>query len=251
MRLTRFALIATVIAGCAKEGADTTAQDPNAIPAPVAPTEAPAPPISEQPAFVTATTTLRRSASEDKKVADPQTNKQVANYLTTLLRGEQVTMLEQRGEYMKVRASDESQGFVKSDSVLPATGVTLATNLEELKTFSRPDFSALNTQKMLPVGQLLFVTKTKEPFSEVNFAGDKKLWLLTEKLSSDSNEVEASRLVNRARSLEERKDPSAKEFWELAKSKFGTTLLVQQLSQTPTANAGAPEPTVPPTGAPN
>jgi hypothetical protein len=98
---------------------------------------------------------------------------------------------------------------------------------------------------MIAPGTLLFVTKSKEPFSEVNLTGTTRVWTLTEKLSADPKEVEAARIINRARWLDERKDPAAKEFWELAKKNFAGTQLVQQLASvdTPAASPEAPAPT--------
>ncbi len=252
---TQLLTVSAVLAltACAKEATDqpVTPPPPTAV-APTGDTAAAPPPAGDQPAFVTSVTSVKREPNEEKKVTDPQTNKQVSNWIATLHRGEQVTLVKQEGPWAQVKTSAEAVGWVKSDSLMPAEGVTLATVLEDTKTFSRPDFSALNAAKTFVPGTLLFVTKTKDPFSEVNYVGEAKLWVMSDKLTTDTNEVEASRLVSKARWLEERKDPSAAQFWDLAKSSFAQTKLVQLVGGgaagepaaapegTPTAEASAP-----------
>ncbi len=228
--VTSFLLFTAVaFAACTEAATPEGGEAAPTTPAPEA-AMAPAAVPMEGPGFVTAVAPFRREPNEEKKVNDPKTQKQVNNWLATLHRGEPVTLLKQQGEWSNVRASDESTGWIKTDRVIGATDVTLATLLEETKTFARPDFSALNSGRTLPPGSLLFVTKTKEPFSEVNVGGESKLWVLTEKLATETTEVEASRLVNKARWLDEQKDPGAKEFWELARTNFGTTRLMQGLA---------------------
>lgn len=186
---------------------------------------------SEDPGVVTITTSFKREPNDEKKVQDPKSGKQVNNYLALLYRGEKVVLLKQQGDFIQARASDEEIGWIKTSAVLPATNLTVATMHEEIKTFARPDFAALNTSRVLEAGALLFVTKTKEPFSEVNYAGTQTAWVLTDKLTTDTNEVEAARLVAKARNLDEKKDAAAKQFWELAKNNFGSTKLMQLIAE--------------------
>jgi hypothetical protein len=246
MRASTFLCVTLALAPACKQSAPT---EPSAEPgaAPAAAAAGTLTPATPEPAFVSANTGMRRAASDDKNVPDPATNKPKPNYLATLYRGEQVAALKQEGDWIQIRASDDTVGWVKQDAVLLASGVSMATVLEEAKTFTRPDFSALNPAVTMIPGTLLFVTKSKEPFSEVNFKGSSKAWVLSEKLSVEPNEIEASRLINKARWLDERKDATAKDFWELARSKFATTKLMQQLGGAPAADGAAPQPAAAPT----
>lgn len=255
-RLASFCLAAFAFSACSSKqdtppAPEETAQAGTAVAPAAAEAE------QEEPAFVTTLAGMRHQPTDDKKVTDPDSGKQENNWMATLYRGEQVVVLGHQGDWAKVRASDESVGWLKGDDLLSATNATLATTLEdELKTFSRPDFSALNTGRTLEAGALLFVTKVREPFSEVNYTGGRTVWVMTDRLTTDSNEIEAARLVTKARYLEAKKDPAAEEFWTLAKNNFGTTQLVQKLApkdetqepSAPTAPA-APQPKEAPTAA--
>ena len=100
--------------------------------------------------------------------------------------------------------------------------------LQETETFSRPTLSALTDRKISP-GTLLLVTKSRDQFSEVNYAGTQTTWILTARHTADEQEIEAGLLLSKARWLEERKDPKAAELRALAQSQFGASRLVQEL----------------------
>lgn len=218
--------------GTKEDPAGTTTPPPAPTAAAPAPAPAPAPSALGEEAYVTSVSGLRRAATEDRQIEDPsgKKGKKVSNWVTTLHRGEMVRVLEVQGEWARVRASDESEGWLKKDGLLPTEGVTMATVLAPAKTFDRPDLLALNAKRTLEPGQLLYVTKSKDQFSEVNHAGSALTWVLTEALTSDRREVDASKLVNKARWLEERKDANADAIWELARSQFGDTKVMQLLA---------------------
>jgi len=200
---------------------------------------APAPKSEE--AFITSATSLKREPNEKDRVTDPKTGKEVGNWLTLLERGEPVTALQADGDWIQVKASDDTTiGWTKNTSVLLAAGVAMATVLEDTKMFARPDFSSLIAGKPITIATLLFVTNTKGAFSEVNYQGSQKAWVQSDKLTGDAQEIEACRLVNKARWLEDDKNKKkdaakAKEFWDLARSTFKDTKLVQALTATASA----------------
>ena len=80
---------------------------------------------------------LRKVPSKDKKI--DENGKKVSNWITSLYRGECITITEVEGGFAKVRASDESEGWLQKDQLLAAADVGVATALEELKVFKRPD----------------------------------------------------------------------------------------------------------------
>lgn len=66
-------------------------------------------------AFAGASQTVRRQPSDAKEVDDPTAKrKKAANFVAAILRGEQLTVLEQRGDWMQVRLSDGKSGWVKA-----------------------------------------------------------------------------------------------------------------------------------------
>lgn len=214
-------------------------------------TIAAAQPQGEEPAFVTSVASMRVAPNDEKKVSDPKgSGKQVNNWLALLYRGEQVTALKQEGDWMQIRASDDSVGWMKADTVLLARGASLATVLEETKTFTRPDFAALDVKTVVAPATLLLITKTKEPFSEVNLGGSSRAWVPSDKLSTTPNEIEACKLIGKARKLDEKGDPAAKEFWTLAKGRYADTKLVQNLVAAEATAAGAEAAAAPAEGQP-
>lgn len=224
---------------------DTTAPATGAAvaPAPAAPAQA-----GEQ-AFVTGVTAVRRASNEDKQVDDPKKpGKKISNYISTLHRGEQVQVLSVEGDWAKVRSSDEKEGWTKKDALLPNAGVTMATTLDETKTFDRPDLLALNAKRKVAAGALVYAQRTKDQFSEVNLGGTSTAWVLTSALVADQREVDAAKLLNKARWLTDHKDASSADLMDLAKKEYGDTKVMQAYvaaQAAPPAEAPAPTPTAP------
>lgn len=243
MRQSLVAVLFALVAACTQGGQNNA---PSTPPANEPPTGAPAPTaqpeVKEQSAYLLYTAALLKQPSDDKKVKNPSTGKDESNWMASLYRGEEVTLLKQDGDWSQVRASDGKEGWMKSSSILSSEGVTVATVFDEAKTFSRPDFLAPSKTVIAP-GSLLYVIKKSkdDTFSEINYAGSSSVWVETGKLNSDGREVSAARVVSRARSLDERKDEQAKQYWELAKSQFGDTQVVQKTSAVPAAPAPAPD----------
>jgi hypothetical protein len=199
-----------------------------------------APAAEPEQAYLTSITGLRRQATEDRKVTS-EDGKPVRNWQTTLFRGEELNVLEVEGEWARGKASDDSEGWVKKEFLLPTEGVQVATVFEEIKTFSRPDLLALNSSLTLEPGSLLFVLKTKDQFTEVNRFGQRTTWVLSEKLNTEAAEVSAAKLLAKAKWLDDKKDPSAAQVLDLARTQFGGTRLVGML-EAPETPEGEPEP---------
>jgi len=214
--------------------------------APAAPEAA----AAREQALVTSVTSIRRERDEAAKVAGPD-GKQVSNWVATLYRGEVVSVLKVQEDWAQVEASDTNMGWMKKDALLPVEGTTLATVLEPVKTFTRPDLMALNatqkgageaavvTVRTVEPGALLIVLKTKDQFSEVNLQGKSSTWILSEKLSVEANEIAAAKLITKYRWLQEKKDASASQYLELARSQYGSSRLVTMLTAA-TGNDGDP-----------
>ena len=189
-------------------------------------------------AFVTQVLLVKKEATDAKEVDDPIKKKKVANWVATLYRGEQVTSLGTQGDWAHIRMSDGKEGFVKADAILTGS-VDLATVFDKVKTFTRPDLLAFNTSRQVEPGSLLFVLRAKDQFSEVNMGGTNSVWILSDVLSKDSKEVEAAKLINRARVLKDRNEAEANGAFELAKTEFADTKLVQTLLLATDPNAAA------------
>lgn len=181
-------------------------------------------------AFSGASQIVRRQPTEAKEVDDPTVRKKKAsNFVASVLRGEQVTVVERHGDWARVRLSDGKSGWVKNDNVIDAPRTVLATNLARVKTFLRPDLLALNASTQLDPGSLLFLMRTKDQFSEVDTGATNTVWVLSAQITADAQEVEAAKLINRARILKQRNDPDAEAALDLAKTHLGLTRLVQTL----------------------
>ena len=214
---------------------DTAAPSANTL----APAE-PRPSQAGEQAFVTGVTAVRRASNEDKQVEDPKKpGKKVNNYITTLHRGEQVQVVSVEGDWAQVRSSDEKEGWTKKDALLPSQGVTMATTLDEAKTFDRPDLLALNAKRKVAAGALVYALRAKDQFSEVNIGGSSTAWVLTSSLISEQREVDAAKLLNKARWLTDHKDASAADLMDLAKKEYGDTKVMQAHTAAQAAGEGA------------
>ncbi len=227
MRVPKLCLPVALVAACTQGSQEAPAAPTQAAAetAPAAP--AAAQPVKEQDAYVLYGASSYKQPTDDKKVKN--------NWLAMLYRGETVTLLEQQGDWSHIRMSDGKEGWMKSAALLPGDGVSMATVVDDVKTFSRPDFTTVLTKLKLSPGSVLFVTKKKdETFSEVNYSGTQTAWVEDAKLVRDANEVAAARVVSRAKALDESKDDEAKkaaaEMWDLANSKFKDTQVVQKVT---------------------
>ncbi|MEL6547067.1 MAG: SH3 domain-containing protein [Myxococcota bacterium] len=178
-------------------------------------------------AYVTVVTSMRKVPDTAYKVANPdKPGKKMSNWVATLHAGETVTVESQENdEWSKSRASDDSEGFLQSKHLVSVSESSIATLLEDTKVFNRPDLLALNASRTLEPGTLVFKLQEKDQFSEIR-AGYRSEWILTEKLVSDEKEVEAAKLLAKARWLEEKKDDAYAPLMDLLKTQFSETKVV-------------------------
>jgi hypothetical protein len=246
MRPLALCLALTVVSGCSSKPATPTPAQPGGEPTAVA-----APVTHEQDAFLLYSAAMYRQASDEKKVKNEKTGREEFNWMATLYRGETVTVLGQQGDWSQVRSSDGNTGFLKSASILSAEGVGVATVLDEVKTFSRPDFLAPSKTTIAPGTLLFLVKKSKDDtFGEVNYKGTSTLWLEAGRLNLDPREVAAARIVSRVRTLDDAKDEQAK-YWDVARTQFGDTQVVMKATGAAAegatgATGGDPAPAAPP-----
>ncbi|MEM6730632.1 MAG: hypothetical protein AAF658_03700 [Myxococcota bacterium] len=193
----------------------------------------PEPPAAERDEgeglFVVGITALYRSASRERRVTE--NGKNVSNYLATLYRGERVQVVDRGDEFVSVEVSDGTRGYIRSTMVLASPGAPATVN-GAAKTFRRPSLVALGKTELEP-GTLLFVVETKNEFSEVNFAGTRTAWVLTESIRRDAESIAVSRLLNRVRSLkaDEAKDNGTEieSVVKLAKTNYPTSPLLPMI----------------------
>ncbi len=159
-----------------------------------------------------------------------------------------MTILETKEDWVRVRASDDKEGWLRAAAVLDGAGVSAATLLMQADVFDRPDLLAANAKRKLEPGSLLLVVKNKPPFSEVTVPGGANAWVLTERLATGEREVSVAKLIEKARWLvrKGRKDEAA-QILALAKGQFSDVVLVQQL-ETELNPPPAADPSLSPTG---
>lgn len=222
---TLCAALALAAAGCGRKPAEPAAAAAGAP----GPAGAAAAAQASAEGFVTAVTALRRAPSEAARVPGPGGGKEISNFLGTLHRGEAVTVLEAGDEWVKVRSSGDTEGWLKRAAVLDGAGVTLATAADELDLFDRPELLAQN-RKLAP-GALLLVVKTRPPFSEVNVAGTSHAWVLADRLTSAGPQVEIAKLTEKARwQVKNGKRDAALETLDIARRHFAGEPLVDALA---------------------
>lgn len=204
--LFAFAASALLLSACNKSStpapqpapAGQPAAEGSAAPAPGGADTTAAP--SSPEAYVTTVVVLKVEPVDSNRIKKPD-GKETSNYRALLYRGEQVTVLETNEDWVRVRTSDEKEGWLKRSWVLEAAGVKEATFTAAEKVFDRPDLLASNAKKKLEAGTFVLVVKEKPPFSEVNYSGGQNTWVLTERLATDPKDVGAAKLIEKARYL--------------------------------------------------
>jgi SH3-like domain-containing protein len=247
-RAAAFVALALALAACTRSPAP--AGQPEAPPPGVAPA-----PTGPTPAYVSAVTALRREPSDAARVAAPK-GKPVANQLTTLQRGERITVLEARDEWAKVRSSDDGEGWVRRSAVLEGEGIVEATVLAPADVFDRPDLLAANARRKIEPGTLLLLVKARPPFAEVNVSSGPNAWVLADRLATGEKEVSVAKLAEKARWLVRAGRPDeAKQILALAREHFADVPLVEalaaELGEAPAAGAAVVPASAPAAPAPD
>ena len=237
------------LAACKPEAPATPPQPaPAQGPGPLA-APPPAPAAEGATTYVSAVTLLRREPSEARRVAGPG-GKELANVLATLQRGEKVTVaageVKRSGdaEWVKVRSSDDREGWIKRSSLLEGEGIAEATVLVPADVFDRPDLLAANAGRKLEPGTLLLVVRARPPFSEVNVSSGPNAWVLSDRLATGATEVSIAKLAEKARWLKRNgKTEEASQIMAFARAQFpGAPLLelvAAELGEAPPAEGGA------------
>lgn len=255
-RILSCSLACVLVVSCKEKAPEAAPPQAPSAAAPVAAAPTPAadttPRAISQPdkaglGYVTGPASLKRERSEEKHVEDPKgkSKKKLSNWLATLNRGEEVRILATEEEWLRVKASDDTEGWIQKANVILATEARMATTAEDLKTFGRPDLLALNAQKTIPAGSLLFLTKEKDAFGQVNTSTTQSAWVMADKLLFDDTEVAAAKLIHKVRALEQKADPTTEDVRKLALSQLSGSKLIQLLER-PVADAGE-APSVAPT----
>ncbi len=191
----------------------------------------PDPPVDGAARFVTALSTLRREPTEQSRVKSAGSKSLVANALATLHRGERVGLIESRDGWSRVRASDGGEGWLKSTVLAPVSEVREGTVLLEAWAFDRPDLLAANARRKLEPGTLLFIRKARDLFTEVDAGPGPSTWILTDRLTTQPADVEASKIVEKARFLLRNERPAeARELLALLRSRSPSSPLVPVLA---------------------
>jgi SH3-like domain-containing protein len=213
----------------------------------------PEPPADPASRHVLALSALRREPTEQARVKPSDGSRApVANAITVLHRGERVTLVEGRGDWSRVRASDGEEGWLKSASLLPSAEVQEGTVLAVAWAFDRPDLLAANARRKLEPGTLLFIRKTKDLFTEVDAGPGGSTWILTDRVTTAPGDVAAAKLVEKARFLRRNdRTDEARELLALLRSRSPDSPLVPvlaaELGETP-PDGGPPEGATGPSG---
>jgi len=234
---------ASLLAGCSREGRPGKLN----LPADGGVTE---PAVDPSLRYVTALSTLRREPTEQARVKSVGSKTLVPNAITVLHRGERVGLVETREEWSRVRASDGVEGWLKSAGLAPASEVQEGTVLLVAWAFDRPDLLAANARRKLDPGTLLLIRKTKDLFTEVDAGPGPSIWILTDRVTTQPDDVASAKLVEKARFLLRNDRPQeARELLALLRSRSPDSPLVAvlaaELGETPPDVTAAEGPTGP------
>jgi len=212
---------------------------------PAASPPSPPPARAAGESFVTAPTSLRREPADPQR-ARADGGKPLSASLALLQRGERVVALETRGDWSRVRASDGTEGWVRSTTLLGDDGVSEGTVLTQAWAFDRPDLLAVNVKRKVDPGSILLVVKTRDLFSEVDVGQGQHVWILSDRISSAPDDVMAAKLVEKARNLARSGHADeAKQVLDLLRARLPNSPLVAVLSadlgEAPAADGGAPD----------
>jgi SH3-like domain-containing protein len=181
--------------------------------------------------YVTGLSTLRREPTEQVRVKAEGAKALVPNAIAVLQRGEQVSLVEAREGWSRVRASDGEEGWLKSAGLAPASEVQEGTVLLVAWAFDRPDLLAANARRKLDPGTLLFIRKTKDLFTEVDAGPGPSIWILTDRVTTRPDDVASAKLVEKARFLLRNDRPGeARELLALLRSRSPDSPLVAVLA---------------------
>ncbi|WP_242393399.1 SH3 domain-containing protein [Anaeromyxobacter oryzisoli] len=225
MRALLAVAVLAALVSCKRSQPAAPASPADAGPAAAAPAGAPS------SAFVGTVVALRREPSDAAKVPGP-TGKSVGNFLATLHRGEQVTVVEAREDWAKVRLSDDHEGWLKRTALVEDAGASPATVLVAADVFDRPELLAANARRKIEPGTLVLVLKQRPPFAEVNVAGTQTAWVLAERLATGDKEIAVAKLMQKARWLARiGKKDEALQALALARENFAGVALVDVLAR--------------------
>lgn len=194
--------------------------------------------VAEEPSnepkdgFAVATTYLRSHPTTERRIDDPDNpGKKLSTYIATLYRGNALTVVETKDEFVRVQLKDgsDNEGWLQSKRVT-TKGSQVATIKEEVRTFSRPEMLSINTTMKLPAGAVLVVTQEQGKFVEVDYPRSQwssaSTWILAENLDTSPEDVEVAQLISKALYMREDSADKAKVIEDLAREQFaGNTLL--------------------------
>jgi len=195
--------------------------------------------------FITSLSTLRLEPSEQARVKVDGAKTPQPNSLALLHRGERVALLGSRSDWARVRASDGTEGWVHGAALAPVDSVQEGTLLVVAWAFDRPDLLAVNVKRKLDPGTLLFIRKTKDLFTEVDAGSGPSVWVLTDRVTTRQADVEAAKLVEKARFLARGNRPEeARDVLALLRARSADSPLVAvlaaEMGEAP-PDGGAPE----------
>ncbi len=213
-RLVLLAVLLSLVAACEETSSDATLDGNEPMPDGEAALTDPATPAAPDPAaaasdpvpaYVAATTVVRKTKSTESKVDDPANpGKKMSNWVATVYRGEEIVIVAEDGDWCEVKTTGDKTGYAQRAGLLTQDEATLATVLEEAKTFTRPDILTMNASKTVEAGTLLYVTKAKGEFSEANHIGTQSVWLRSDALSQDPGEIAVAKILTQVRYQEGR-----------------------------------------------
>jgi len=151
-------------------------------------------------------------------------------WLSSLYRGDRVTVLQEDGDWVEVRDVGESRGWVKKRRVLSSPDIRRAVAKVGLARHRKPD-PMRRSKATVTAGILVLVLAKNEQFSLVNYSTSGKTWVLTDRLHGGRDLIDAARMMHRIRPLADESD-ERKELVDYALETFDSDLIKQWLGET-------------------
>ncbi len=157
-----------------------------------------------------ATTTVKQEISEKEEYGYVNWNKTSLvdtpslNWKATVYLGEKVILLNDTAEvknksYVKVKLSDDTEGWMRADFIIPKREVCATT--KEIQAYTRPDIMSKKSVKIDPFTVIQILEKNDNGWIKARWKSKKESWFSTSWIHRDNvvinrYEVESAYIVN-------------------------------------------------------
>jgi len=185
---------------------------------------------AKQEYYLSLNRSVRFQPTEAERVADPHAAGDTINWIWDGFRGDRLTILEEQGDWVKVRMESDARGWLPRSSIVADLNVYQATVVADATTLTAPQAGAVS-DRVISAGTLLLVMKETNGYAHVNIEGGEYAWVASSRLSASEQDVGVSKQIIKARWSSARKDVlNNTRLLDKARIKYGTSALLDVLA---------------------